>query len=107
MSDIKLNPSQILQINATVIAGILILMTVGSFNQPNPNLAASAFKTINQVVAFTLIPFVISSLPIVFIIYGLVTSERRIRHLGYVSFGGMLAGFSYLIYLVVVIATQP
>ena len=105
MSEIyNLYTRDILQINSTIIAGILILMTIGSFTEPTITLGSFSMKFW---VAFTLIPFVISSILGLFMIIPAKTRDGTIlqRNTFYkYSIALMAAGFSYLLFLLAMLA---
>jgi hypothetical protein len=102
MPKIQFDPKDILQINATIIAGILILLTVSSFSIPHKDASGTTY-TINQFIVLTILPFAGSSF------CAIALSERTqddsIRIILHVLSKWIMGfGFLYLIILVYIIA---
>lgn len=95
--------TQILQINGTVIAGILILVTVSSFNQTTPLMSGWGFKTVNQWVSLDLGVFALSSFFAVIALM-MIANENRLIKIYHTSAGLMLGGFIYLIWIAILIS---
>lgn len=82
-------------------------MTVGSFKEPILLLGPeSVLRTLNQWASMTIIPFAISSMIAIFAhIHHFDSDESKwFGRIMYVSLLAMLAGFLYLIFLILVLA---
>lgn len=106
--DIKLEGKDILLVNATIITGIFILLTVSNFEGSHQIQSIQYGVTIAQWIGITIIPFAVSSLIIVLGLYTVVFNKINETGVGrktsMLVLGSESAGFVYLIVLVFVLS---
>ena len=97
MIDVK----DIVQINATVIAGLLILLTIASFQGGLVVDTTQAMGTPIKAAFITIIPFVISSCLAIYAMISQYLKKQERKYFVAFSLASMLIGFAYIgVYLV-------
>jgi hypothetical protein len=106
--NIKLEGKDILLVNATIITGIFILLTVSNFEGSHQLQSTQYRLTIAQWIGITIIPFAASSLVIVIgsyrAVYNKINETTVGRKTSLLVLGFDSAGFVYLIVLVFILS---